>query len=236
MTNFPSFLRGIGNPFRWVCQLPIPLSAPASITFHCDGACGRGVHVRPDRNRGVRRHRGQARRGAGAHQLGRARVCRRRPARQGGGREPRARAQRAARRRPRASLQAHHRQPRARRPAEGRQPLRPADRARHDGGDGRHRARRHRGLCRHRRAGARRLDPRRAGRAARGDRRQRHGQGPDLPGTPAAPRPPGRARIWPCWRRRTCSRSSITSTACRRCRPPSPTSRRMPRRCPTSAT
>ena len=35
----------------------------------------------------------------------------------------------------------HHRQSRARRPAEGRQPLRPADRARPDGGDRRHPAR-----------------------------------------------------------------------------------------------
>ena len=120
-------------------------------------------------------------RGAGADQRRPARVRRRRAAGQGGGREPRARAQRAARRRPRAALQAHHRQSGAGRSAQGGQPLRPADRARHDGGDGCGRAGRHRGLRGDRRAGARRLDPRRAGRAAGGDRRQRHGQGPDLP-------------------------------------------------------
>ena len=44
----------------------------------------------------------------------------------------------ADRLRPRAAGQAHHRQSRARRPAEGGQPLRPADRARRDGGDRRH--------------------------------------------------------------------------------------------------
>ena len=55
---------------------------------------------------------------------------------------------------------------------------------------------------------------------------------------PAAcgPRRPGRTRTWPCWPRRTCSRSSTTSPACRRWRGPSPTWRPTRRRCPTSRT
>ena len=106
----------------------------------------------------------------------------RRAAGQGGGRKLRARAQRAARRRPRPALQARDGEPGAGRPAEGRQPVRPADPARHDGGDGGRRARRGRRLRGDRRTGARRLDPRRARRAARRHRRQRHGQGADLSG------------------------------------------------------
>ena len=108
-------------------------------------------------------------------------VRHRRPARQGGRRKPRARPQRTARCRARPALQAHHGQSGARRSAEGRQPFRSADRAGDDVGDGSHRARRDRGLRSHRRAGARRFDPRRAGHAAGRHRRQRHGQGPHLP-------------------------------------------------------
>ena len=112
---------------------------------------------------------------------GQAVVCDCRTARQSGRRKPRAGPQRAPRRRSRPALQAHHRQSRARRSAERRQPFRSADRAGDDVGDGSDRAGRDCRLCGHRRTGARRRDPRRAGHAAGCDRRQRHRQGPDLP-------------------------------------------------------
>ena len=72
---------------------------------------------------------------------GHAALHRRRPARQGGRREPRAGPGRARRDGPVAAAQADHHQPLARRPAQGRQPLRPADRARAARGDGRDRRR-----------------------------------------------------------------------------------------------
>ena len=98
-------------------------------------------------------------------------------------REPRAGARGAARLRPGAAAEAHHRQPRAGRPAEGRQPLRPADRARADGGDGRRRRRTR--SAEHVVLGELALDGRiTAGRrrAAGGDRRQRARSRADLPG------------------------------------------------------
>ena len=69
--------------------------------------------------------------------------------------------------------QAHHRQPRAGRPAQGGQPLRPADRARRDGGDRRDPGRRARRLsrCSASSRSTARITPV-AGRAAGGDRRQ----------------------------------------------------------------
>ena len=82
---------------------------------------------------------------------GKAGIQHRRPARQGGGRKPRAGAGGAACLRPVAAAQAGHRQSRAGRPAQGRQPLRPADRARPDGGARRHSGRCARRLCRARR-------------------------------------------------------------------------------------
>ena len=63
------------------------------------------------------------------------------PRRQGGVGGARAGALGAGRLGPGAAGAPHHRQPRPRRPAQGRQPLRPADRARPDGGDRRDPAR-----------------------------------------------------------------------------------------------
>ena len=105
----------------------------------------------------------------------------RRPAGQGGVGGARAGALGADHLGPRASGAPHHGQPRAGRPAEGRQPLRPADRARADGGDRRDPAR-----CTERLHGAWRARPRRidraGGRRAAGrDRRQRPRRGIDLP-------------------------------------------------------
>ena len=81
------------------------------------------------------RHRGGAGRGAGADLAGSARLPRRRPARQGGGRSARAGAGGAHLHGPLAAAQAHPDQPGPGRPAQGRQPFRPADRA---GGARRH--------------------------------------------------------------------------------------------------
>ena len=104
----------------------------------------------------------------------------RRPARQGGRREPRASPCRACRDGPGAAAQANHHQPFARRPAEGRQPLRPADCAGVARGDGGDRRRAVAGLDRGRRAGARRAHRAIAGRAARRHPCERRGKGPDL--------------------------------------------------------
>ena len=80
------------------------------------------------------------------------------------------------------------------------------------------------GLRGHRRTGARRRHPRRAGRAARGDRRQRDWQGPDLPGGRRPGSGLGRRGHRHPGRAASACRWSITSRACRRWRGPSPTS------------
>ena len=129
---------------------------------------------------GVRGHRGARRRRAGAGRARPAGVQRGRPARQGGVGGARAGARRADRLGARAAGAPHHREHGAGRPAEGRQPLRPADRARPDGGDRRDPARRGRGLHGAGRARARRLDRAGRGRAAGRDRRERAQRGTDL--------------------------------------------------------
>ena len=121
-------------PLLFLTSASLPLRLPSS-------GCGAIADGRAHHHRRLSGHRGRSGRRAGADDAGQAGVQHRRPARQGGGREPRAGARRTARLRPGAAAEAHHRQPRARRPAEGRQPLRPADRARADGGDGRRRLR-----------------------------------------------------------------------------------------------
>ena len=130
----------------------------------------------------VRGHRGPRGRRAGAGRARSAGVQRGRPARQGGVGSARAGARRAGRIGPGAAGAPHHRQSRARRPAEGRQPLRPADRARADGGDRRDPVRCAVGLHGAGRTRPRRLDRRGRGRAAGGDRRQCARRRPDLPG------------------------------------------------------
>ena len=130
----------------------------------------------------LRGHRGARGRRAGADAAGAARLHHRRPARQGGGRKPRAGARRAARHRARAA---------AKRITVN---LAPADLPK----EGSHydlpialglmaamgaiAARRHRRLLRAGRTGARRPDRAGRRRAARRDRRQRARQGADLPG------------------------------------------------------
>ena len=76
----------------------------------------------------------------------------------------------------------HHHQPRARRSAQGRQPLRPADRARPDGGHRRHSARCLVRFCGLGRTRPRRFDCPGCRRAARRHRRQCPRRGFDLPG------------------------------------------------------
>ncbi len=125
---------------------------------------------------------------------GPAGVRHRRPAGQGGVRGARAGALGADRLGAGAAGAANHRQSRARRPAQGRQPLRPADRARPDGGDRRHSAGRAGRLHGARRTRPRRIDRAGGGRAAGGDRRQFARRRPDLSRRPAARRRPGRAR------------------------------------------
>ena len=132
----------------------------------------RGTHGPARFHGGVRGHRGPRGRRAGAGRARPARLQHRRPARQGGLRGQGARARRAGRLGPRAAGAPHHHQSRARRSAEGRQPLRPADRARPDGGDRRGAARRAGRLHRAGRARPRRLDRGGRRRAAGGDRRQ----------------------------------------------------------------
>ena len=138
-------------------------------------------HDRACDDRCIPGHRGRAGRRAGDGGARQGRDADRRPGRQGGDREPRARAGRASRLRPVDAGQAGDGEPRAGRSSQGRQPLRPADRPRPDGGAGRDPARCACRLCRARRIGARRHHGARGGRAAGGDRRQRAGQGADLP-------------------------------------------------------
>ena len=133
---------------------------------------GRDGHGPAGRDGRVRGHRGPRGRRAGAGRARSAGVQRGRPARQGGVGGARAGARRAGGVGPRAAGAPHHRQSRARRPAEGRQPLRPADRARPDGGDRRDPVRCAVGLHGAGRTWPRRLDRRGRGRAAGGDRRQ----------------------------------------------------------------
>ena len=133
------------------------------------------------RTRGFPGHRRAAGRCAGPGRAGPARLRHGRPGRQGGRRKPRARARHLSRAWPFPAAAAHHRQPLAGRPRQGGQPLRPADRARPAGRDGRGAARKHRGLRRAGRAGARRLAQPRSRRAAGGDRRPRGGARRDLP-------------------------------------------------------
>jgi hypothetical protein len=152
------------------------------------------------------RHRGAPGRGAGAHHAGPDRPRHRRAARQGGGRKPRARAPRVARRRPRYALLPRDREPRARGPAQGRQPVRLADRARHDGRHGGDRARR--------------IHPNRA----------------HLPGGMRLGGHFGPARTSTSSRRRICSRSSTTSRAISCSHGPSPSSIATRPRFPTCAT
>ena len=94
----------------------------------------------------------------------------------------RARALGADRLRAGAAGAPHHHQSRARRSAQGGQPLRSADRARADGGDRRHSARRAVGLRRAGRTRPRRLDCAGRRRPAGRHRRQCPRRGPDLSG------------------------------------------------------
>ncbi len=112
---------------------------------------------------------------------GSARLCHRRPARQGGVRGPRAGPLGADRLRAGAPRTPNHRQSGARRSAQGRQPLRSADRARPDGGDRRHSAGCAFRLHRARRTRPRWIDRAGGGRIAGGDRRQFARRRPDLP-------------------------------------------------------
>ena len=133
-------------------------------------------------NGGLRRDRGASDRRPGPDRQWQCRLHARRSRRQGGRRIARKGAGGVDCLGPRAAGPPAHRQSGARRRAEGGQPLRPAHRARRDGGD-----RGDPGGCLariydHRRTGARRDDHRRRRRAARRRCRQCPRTRPDLPG------------------------------------------------------